>query len=116
MCLTRFVLGELRTGPAVRKGFPLLPEVAFTDYNAIWPVTFRARFTFLFLSGGLWKGVGKLCLLPMSQGNRSVGLPDSGPFGRTRGSVVSGAAQGQAPGAPQALAELCARSKNPKAS
>jgi RNA polymerase sigma factor (sigma-70 family) len=39
----------------------------------------------------------------------SSAVPDAGPFDRTRWSVVLAAVQSQAPGAPQALAELCAR-------
>ena len=45
----------------------------------------------------------------MGQDDSSVVPPDSGLFDRTRWSVVLEAVQSQAPGAPQALAELCAR-------
>lgn len=44
----------------------------------------------------------------MGQDDSSAG-PDSGQFDNTRWSVVLAAMQSQAPGAPQALAELCAR-------
>jgi RNA polymerase sigma factor (sigma-70 family) len=43
----------------------------------------------------------------------SSAVPDAGPFDRTRWSVVLAAVQSQAPGAPQALAELCARDWRP---
>src|SRR2546421_11191769 len=44
----------------------------------------------------------------MDQDDSSAG-PDHGPFDKTRWSVVLAAVQSQAPGAPQALAQLCAR-------
>jgi hypothetical protein len=72
----------------------------FTAYQDIRPVTFQrfGRVLFSFSTRRrTWKGVGKLCVLPIGQDDRSA-VPDYGPFDPTGGGVVLAAVQGQALG------------------
>jgi hypothetical protein len=81
-----------------------------TDYKAIRPTNFQGcglvLLSFSARRGyeGRWKGLRSA----MGQDERSAG-PDHGQFDNTRWSLVLEAVQSQAPGAPQALAELCTR-------
>jgi DNA-directed RNA polymerase specialized sigma24 family protein len=79
------------------------------DYKAVRLINFQNfRRALLFFSSVTFWNKPKGRPLVMCQDYSSVG-PDHGQFDRTQWSMVLGAVQSRAPGAPQALAELCRR-------
>jgi len=79
--------------------------VLITKQSGEQPFSTSGAFCFLFDFGGITESIGGVPFR-MGEDDSSAG-PDDGQFDKTRWSMVLGAVQSRAPGAQQALAELC---------